>query len=260
MGNKMGVSKVARRLGWLVSGFVLVCVLLGFLGPSVDWVAAADPGKEGQSKDKDLVKVRIHTEALEAEAGTFDLKQKIAMIEPLQGYVEILVRNSRLTAQKLIYNQSDDTAELSGNVTIAQKDTDAQAEKMQADFAQEMYVLEGNVYLKQRETEGDRAGDTKLEVWSQWMQVEEEGNRVLARGEVRVIEAERKAWADELDYDDGQELAILTGNVRLETNEGNVLTGTKVVINLSTDEAVVYGPTYAEFILESDSDTSEDKE
>ena len=260
MGNMMGVSRVARKLGRLISGFLLVSfILLGTFGQSTSW-AAADTGKEDQNKEKDLVKVRIHTEAPEAEAGTFHLKKKMAIIEPPQGYVEIFVRDSRLTANKLIYNQSDDTAELSGNVTIAQEDTDAQAEKMQADFGQETYILEGNVYLKQRETQGDTAGETKLEVWSQWMQIEEEGKKVLARGEVRVIEAERKAWADELNYDDGQELAVLTGDVRLETDEGNVLTGTKVVINLSTDEAVVYGPTYAEFIMESDSDTSTDGE
>ena len=67
-----------------------------------------------------------------------------------------------------------------------------------------------------------------------------------------MIETDRKAWADELEYDDEEELAILMGSVRLETADGNILTGSKVVINLSTDEATVYGPTYAEFILGED--------
>jgi lipopolysaccharide export system protein LptA len=81
---------------------------------------------------------------------------------------------------------------------------------------------------------------------------------MLARGEVRLFQEDRKAWADELDYDDDKELAVLTGDVRVETDDGGVLTGTKVAINLSSDEAVVYGPTYAEFVLESDSSTTED--
>ncbi|NMB46998.1 MAG: hypothetical protein GX998_11400 [Firmicutes bacterium] len=247
---------MARQWGWLVGSLVLASfILLGILGQNASWAATGDTAQA--EPDQDLIKVRIHTDTPEAEAGVFHLKKKIAIIEPVEGFVEILTRDSRLTAQRLVYDQSEDQAELTGNVTITQKDVDAQAKNMKADFAREKYVLEGNVYLKQRESEGETAGATKIEVWSQWMQVEEAGKRVLARGKVRLIEADRKAWADELDYDDGQERAVLTGDVRLETNDGSVLTGTKVVINLSTDEAVVYGPTYAEFTLESD-DTSED--
>ena len=250
---------MARKLGWLLGSWVLVCVIImGIFGHSLGWAAGDKAHQAGDSEGQDLIKIRIHTEAPEAEAGIFHLKKKVAIIEPPQGYVEVLAKDSRLTAHKLTYNQSDDTARLSGDVTIAQKDIDAKAESMRADFAREAYVLEGNVYLKQRETEGESAGATKLEVWSQWMQVEEAGKRMLARGEVRLFQEDRKAWADELDYDDDKELAVLTGDVRVETDDGGVLTGTKVVINLSSDEAVVYGPTYAEFVLESDSSTTED--
>ena len=256
----MGVNKMARKLGWLLGSFLLVCVIiLGVFGHNLGWAAEEPAGKAGEGKEQDLIKIRIHTEKPDAEAGIFHLKKKIAIIEPPQGYVEVLAKDSRLTAHKLTYNQSDDTAELSGDVSISQEDIYAKAEIMQADFAREMYVLEGNVYLKQRETDGEKAGSTKLEVWSRWMQVEEGGKRLLARGEVRLFQEERKAWADELDYDDDKELAVLTGDVRMETDDGGVLTGTKVVIDLSSDEAVVYGPTYAEFVLESDSGSKDDE-
>ena len=235
---------------------VLVCLVLGLGWSSLSYAAGNDD-TGSQSEDRDLVKVRIHTESPEAETGIFHLKKKIAIIEPPQGHVEILIRDSQLIANKLIYDQSDDTAELIGDVAITQKDSYAKADNMRADFNREIYILEGNVYFKQQETEGETTGATKLELWSGWMQVEDTGKRLLAKGQVRLIEADRRAWADELEYDDEQETAILIGDVRLETNDGNVLTGTKVVINLSTDEAVVYGPTYAEFVMESDSETSE---
>lgn len=240
--------RLSRRLVRLLGGMLLAGVLiLGVSSQNLAWAAEKADGKDG-----DTVKVIIHTEQPDAEVGVFQLEKKVAVIEPVQGFVEVLARDSRLTAAKLVYNQGDDAAQLTGDVTVAREDLDAQADSMLADFAQETYTLEGNVYLKQWEKEegGDRT--VKLEVWSQWLQIQEEGKRLLARGDVQVIETERKAWADELEYDDEQGLAVLTGNVRLETDDGNVLTGTKVVINLSTDEATVYGPTYAEFILGGD--------
>lgn len=234
-----------KRLGRLFGGLLAAVLVLAAASQSPTWAAEA-----GDSKEEDKVKVIIHTELPDAEVGVFQLEKKVAVIEPAQGYVEVLTKDSRLTAAKLVYSQSDETGELSGNVTVAREDLDAEADHMLADFAQETYTLEGNVYLRQWDTEEE--GKLKLEVWSDWMHVQEDGKRLHARGNVRVVEPERKAWADELEYDDEQEVAVLTGNVRLETDDGSVLTGTKVVINLSTDEATVYGPTYAEFILGRD--------
>ncbi len=241
--------RLSKRLGRVLGGMLLAgALILGASSQNLIWAAEEAEG----SKDRDTVKVIIHTEQPDAEVGVFQLEKKVAVIEPAHGYVEVLARDSRLTAAKLIYNQEEDAAQLSGDVAVTWKDLDAQADSMLADFAQETYTLDGNVYLKQWETEGEEEQTVKLEVWSQWMEIQEEGQRLHARGDVRVIETEWKAWADELEYDDKQELAVLMGNVRLETNDGNVLTGTKVVINLSTDEATVYGPTYAEFLLGGD--------
>ncbi len=241
--------RLSKRLVRLVGGLLLVGALI-LVSSGQDLIWAAE--KAGDSKDGDIVKVIIHTERPDAEVGIFQLEKKIAVIEPADGYVEVLAKDSRLTSAKLIYNQADDAAELMGDVTVTREDLDAQADSMLADFAQETYTLEGSVYLKQWEKEENGDRTAKLEVWSHWLQIQEEGRRLLARGDVRVVETDRKAWADELEYDDEQEVAVLTGNVRLETDDGNVLTGAKVVINLSTDEATVYGPTYAEFILRGD--------
>ncbi len=243
------------RVAGLAAAFI---ILLGCLNQGVGLAQGSPATQDSANQGRDLVKMRIYTDMPQAQAGVFDLKKKVAVIEPPQGHVEILTKESVLTAKKVIYNQSDDTAELSGDVTVTQKDVHAKAANMRADFGQEAYILEGDVYLKQQEVQEDGATETKLEVWSQWMQVGEGAKHVLARGEVHLIEPEREAWADELDYDDVKEIVTLTGDVRIETNDGNVLTGAKVVIDLSSDEAVMYGPTYAEFILESDSDTIQD--
>ncbi|MGI6567527.1 MAG: hypothetical protein GX341_05845 [Firmicutes bacterium] len=240
---------LSRKLGRLLAGMILAGILvLGVSGQNLGWAAEQAGGK----KDNDVVRIIIHTELPDAEVGVFQLDKKTAVIEPAQGHVEVLTGDTRMTAAKLIYNQSEDTAQLSGDVTIAREDLDAQADNMLADLAQETYILDGSVYLKQWEKEDEAERAVKLEVWSSWLQIHEEGKKLLARGDVQVIETDRKAWADELEYDDGEELAILMGSVRLETADGNILTGSKVVINLSTDEATVYGPTYAEFILGED--------
>ena len=239
------------RVAGLAAAFI---ILLGCLNQGVGLAQGSPATQDSANQDRDLVKMRIYT----GPGWCIRPKKKVAVIEPPQGHVEILTKESVLTAKKVIYNQSDDTAELSGDVTVTQKDVHAKAANMRADFGQEAYILEGDVYLKQQEVQEDGATETKLEVWSQWMQVGEGAKHVLARGEVHLIEPEREAWADELDYDDVKEIVTLTGDVRIETNDGNVLTGAKVVIDLSSDEAVMYGPTYAEFILESDSDTIQD--
>ena len=218
---------------------------------------------QGTVLAKEVVKIRIYTDAPQAQAGTFDLKKNIATLEPPAGHVEITTKDSVLTAKKVIYNQKDDLAELSGDVVITQPDSYARAHEMQADLSAETYILEKNVYLKQLETteDGDDEVDAenspssaKLEVWSNWMEIKDGGKNVLARGDVHLLEAEREAWANELYYDDINETATLVGDVRIETKEGNLLTGAKVIIDLASDEAVMFGPTYGEFRLESDTD------
>ncbi|NLJ86301.1 MAG: hypothetical protein GX322_07665 [Firmicutes bacterium] len=256
LGTMEVVSRASRQGLWLVGGILFLIMLLGVFGQGPLLAAGNDiNGQDGT--DKDLIKIRIHTDAPEAQAGIFDLKRKVAVIEPPNGYVEVLAKDSQLTAKKMTYNQGDDTAELSGDVTVIREDMNAMAANMHVDFDQETYILEGDVYLKQLKTETQGEVKTRLEVWSAWMQAQEGAKHILARGNVHLVEPERQAWADELDYDDEEEIAVLTGDVRIETDDGSVLTGAKVVINLSNDEAVVYGPTYAEFILEQDSDAAE---
>ena len=253
----MKVSGGRRR--WVSGRTFGIIVLMAMIGcwSAVGLAKEATSGADNATQEPDLVKIRIYTDAPQSEAGVFDLKKKVAILEPPQGYVEILTKDNVLTAKKVIYSQSEDSAELTGEVTVTTEDIQARAAHMQADFGQEMYILEGDVYLRQDEPPTDDVGDNpskvKLEVWSEWMQVSDGAKRVLARGKVRLVEPEREAWADELDYDDEKEKATLIGDVRIETHDGNLLTGAKVVIDLASDEAMMYGPTYGEFILESSS-------
>lgn len=242
---------------WRTLGIIVLIAMVG-CWPTVGLAKEATSESDNATGERDLVKIRIYTDAPESEAGVFDLKKKVAILEPPQGYVEILTKDSVLTAKKVIYSQSEDTAELTGDVTVTTENVKARAAHMQADLSQEVYILEGDVYLRQDEPPTDDATDNsttaKLEVWSDWMQVSDGAKHVLARGKVHLVESEREAWADELDYDDEREIATLTGSVRIETHDGNILTGAKVVVDLSSDEAMMYGPTYGEFIVESRGD------
>lgn len=226
---------------WIVFGIVLA---FSFTGIATSEMAAAE-------SQPDVVKLRIHMEDPDAQAGVFNLKDNTAVIEPPQGYVEIFSRESRFTARKVVYSQADDTAKLTGDVTVERKDLNVTARAMRANFATEDYELEGDVYLVRKETTGEQAGQVKLEIWADWVHVSGNGNEVTAKGHVRLVESERRAWADELYYDDEKEIATLVGSVRVETSDGDVLTGNKMVVNRAADEAIVYGPTTAEFIIEN---------
>lgn len=229
---------------------LLVAVL--FLVALVSVPVFAADAQEPAEKDKVLI--RIYEKDPEAKTTFFNLETKEMLLKPVDGYVEIIQEETVLKALQVSYAQKEQKAVLTDEVSVYQPDLDLTADKLTAWLETEDYLAEGNVHLVQWNLgEDNQRAERKLSLDAQFVRMDAKTNNIYAEGNVYVEEADRRIWADILDYNDQEELMVLNGNVHIETEDGSHLFGNRVVIDLATDEATVYGPVTAEFIIEQTS-------
>lgn len=241
------------RIWWrktLKTWCLSVVVTLGMLAGCVGLVYA--------QTEHDKVIIKIYEDDPDARTTSFNLATKEIHIEPKTGYVEILRGETTLEAREVSYRQKDQQAILRRNVKAYQPDVDLTADTLTAVFGDNIYIAEGHVHLVQYNTEdqGQRAGE-KLNLNAQRVTIDNNKDTVHAQGQVYVEESSRKIWADTMDYSQTEDLMVLTGSVRIETEDGNKLTGNRIVIDMAVDEATVFGPVEAEFIIDTQNSADE---
>lgn len=121
---------------------------------------------------------------------------------------------TRISAQKLVYNQASREVEFVGQVHVVRPDFELWCKKM-------------SVFLADRRKE-------------QSGQVTNPGiERIVARGEVRTETDGRKSWSDKAVYQTGSEVITLEGNVLLK-EEMNEIKGSRVVLYLNENRAEIF--------------------
>jgi len=109
---------------------------------------------------------------------------------------------------------------LSGNVSVKQKDTTILADRMDLHRAEEASseapVDNGSVKL----------GNI---------------NRIVAVGNFKYITSENRVTGDKGVYERDKEIITVTGNARFVQNNGNTVTGSKMIYDLNTNRAKIDG-------------------
>lgn len=253
----------ARRSAALrYGGTVLALLLVVFLSFSASAAGSPETSHKGETVEggggtdsQDKVLIKIHEKDSEAKTTFFNLATNEMLLKPSDGYVEMFRAETVLKALEVTYTQNEQRAVLTGQVSAFQPDLDLVADKLTAWLDTESYLAEGNVHLEQWNLdENDQRLDLKLSLDADRVDLDAKADAVHAEGDVYAEESDRRIWADSLDYDDQKQLMVLIGNVRVETESGSKLFGNRVVIDLATDEATVYGPVEAEFVIEEASE------
>ncbi len=218
-------------------------------------LSVAVPSAVYGQEQVDKVLIRIYEQDANAKTTSFNLATNEIHIEPQTGYVEITRADTKLESKQVDYAQKDQRAVLYREVTAQQPDLDLAADKLTVTFDDDIYVAEGNVHLIQWNIdEASQRLDQKLSLDADTVTMDNKAEVVHAVGNVYVEESDRRIWAETMDYNQGDDMMVFTGSVRVETADGNKITGNQVVVDLATDEATVFGPVEAEFILESGSE------
>lgn len=128
-------------------------------------------------------------------------------------------RATRITADKVMYSRQDNTVRFEGNV-YASRDT----------F--EIWCNEMTVYVKKEGAAAERnEGQPPL-------QSEQNFERIVAEGDVRLQMEGRSAESREAIYESGPEILTLTGDVHLQ-EERNTIEGHKVKLYLNEDRSEI---------------------
>lgn len=109
---------------------------------------------------------------------------------------------------------------LSGDVRVKQKDATILADQM------DLHRAETETQIDGQEGTFSRLGNI---------------NRIVAIGNFKYITPENRVTGDKGVYERDKEIITVTGNARFVQNNGNIVTGNKMIYDLNTNQARVDG-------------------
>jgi len=169
----------------------------------------------------------------------------------LAGNVILHHEDGTLRCDNISFNTETKKGEATGNPAFTDPENTVTGEVLFIDFKARVAGFRGKVKLvrqpakpadaqpkedkKTNETEEDRLEryrQQKTTISADEIQYYYKEKRVVAKGNVKAEQEKRTAWAENAVYTDSDELLVITGNVRMETAEGESFRCEKVTISL----------------------------
>ncbi len=226
------------------------------------------PAKAQSSDEGDKQEERVRLEWADEM-----FRAKSAHTYYLKGNVRFSHEDVVLYCDKAEYYDEDhpdkpDTAKCVGNLKVVDPEATITGDLITADFDAKLAVITGNVRIvaQKKDEEEEAASETAP---AQQQPVEEKGGKVedkeperledyakklttitcdkvdyyydedvkrgIATGNVKAVQEDKTAWADQAIYERIPDEITLTGNVRLKTDEGDEFHTPKAVISIADD-------------------------
>lgn len=172
-------------------------------------------------------------------------RKKVRLI----GDVKITSQRYVMTAPYAEFFTDKKVGEFQGGVKITGEGSVATGKRMKVFYPDQRAVLSGDVRLVSEKGPGAAAGSPTV-MTGQELEYEWQKGYGVARGNVRVHQADRRAFADKATYYRDQQMVYLEGNVRVERGDGDWLTGERARMNLATRVIEADGGVTARTLLE----------
>ena len=134
----------------------------------------------------------------------------------------------RITAARLEADQKEGTIIFSGQVKAIYGDATLYADQLRVFFKAKPEAPKGAAKPAQEKTDQSPLGDLGAE----------KIDRIVAKGNVRLVQEDRVATGDEAIYYKDRDEVVLTGNPQLWRAE-NTLKGERIIFNLTTNKVLV---------------------
>jgi lipopolysaccharide export system protein LptA len=134
----------------------------------------------------------------------------------------------RITAARLEADQKEGTIIFSGQVKAIYGEATLYAEQLRVYFKPKPEAPKGAAKPPQEKTDQSLLGDLGAE----------KIDRIVAKGNVRLVQEDRVATGDEAIYYQDRDEVVLTGNPQLWRAE-NTLKGERIIFNLATNKVLV---------------------
>lgn len=176
----------------------------------------------------------------------FDEKRKKVR---LIGDVKITTEQYVMTAPYAEFFTDRKVGEFQGGVKITGEGSVATGKRMKVFYEEQRATLEGNVRLVSEKGPGSQPGSPTV-MTGDALDYEWARGYGVARGNVRVHQASRRAFADKATYYRDQQMVYLEGNVRVERGDGDWMTSQRARMNLQTQVVEADGGVTARTVLE----------
>lgn len=134
----------------------------------------------------------------------------------------------RITAARLEADQKEGTIIFSGQVKAVYSDSTLYADQLRVFFKPKTEPLQGAAKPPQEKNDQSLLGDLGAE----------KIDRIVAKGNVRMVQEDRVATGDEAIYYKDRDEVVLKGNPQLWRAE-NTLKGERIIFNLTTNKVLV---------------------
>ncbi|MFW6021984.1 MAG: LptA/OstA family protein [Halanaerobiaceae bacterium] len=181
-------------------------------------------------------KLIIRTSILNSTEGKIEGSGGMTMIK---GDVEI-------NAERGIFHEEDDLAEISENVLLTHIDGEITSEEMEAYIKEDRYVFRQNVNMTQQLDDG------QFTLESPYLELFQEDNSFEANQGVVINYNERTLKGDDVFYDDQEQTLELVGNVYIEEEDGDWVESNRAIFYLETEQFTAEGDVSLELEIEED--------
>lgn len=165
-----------------------------------------------------------------------------------------LIEETRITADRMRLRWETDEAEAEGGVSVTQPGRTARAERLVYSDSRDLLELTGQVVVHQRDAErltgGERAaGDTAAPttIACDRLVVHLRTQDLTAEGAIQVEQEGRLATGDRAVYTARDRVLVVTGHVRIRETDGSWLRADKVIISLAEETFEAEGSVETEF-------------
>jgi lipopolysaccharide assembly outer membrane protein LptD (OstA) len=184
----------------------------------------------------------------------------------LIGNVVLTQGDTVLKANMVDYDEASQSAVAQGSPHVINPQNDLTGDTIQVDFGKKAAVVKGNVKVISRPKETTQATQTdKKSLKDQWKdpmtllcdQVEYfyKAKRMVASGNLKIIQKDRNAVAEQAVYTQKDEKVVLTGHVKCDDSKGQTFSSPKVTISLKQgDDWLEAEKVKATFKIKDDTD------
>jgi lipopolysaccharide assembly outer membrane protein LptD (OstA) len=216
--------------------------------------AAADGQKKGDEGKGSSTKGGLHEVKVWADRMIYDDKKKLLR---LIGNVRVREKDTTLYAPYVEFNTETEIGDITGGVRVEQPDTVLTSDRMKVFYKEKRAQFAGNVKASttrqpskikseraKEEMTGARTTLTCREMEFWW-----EKKEGIAKGNVKVEQRDKRAFADEGLYSEQTDLITLRGNVRLERGRNDWMNCHEAQVDMKEETFTAIGNVEGAFIV-----------
>lgn len=269
----MSATRYASKLVWSSTVLLGLAVILGVIQgetaergrePAANEAAAAPVGKSGKDSGGKKREIKV-----QAGHWQYDNKRMLHILTPSDKVKQVTIRevgeDYQMVADRVEYDDRNDTANGSGNLHFTDVDTTIVGDLVVVNFDEKRAVLTGNVTLTSHGEETTDEDEEELPLKDRYRKKRTVVNcdqldywykekRAVATGNLRFKQGDRHGTAGTATYLEKDDILLLEGAVQVTNKKGEIAKAPQVTIDNKQDTMAADQGVEITFFVEEEED------